>query len=209
MNRRRVAGSVRVALLCVIASVATEERARAAGLALRAEVVGGTTLLDRSYRDYQWDTAMRPGVGAIGLVELGALGAGARIDLVETTQSLQPIAPRVRLSRREAVLRTNLIGAGDLRVFATGSYGWTRLEYAPSRLEVEGETIELAPLRARSGSAGAGVEQTVGALVFGLRAEAQFVRLATAHSRDGEEVRSEIWFTNRQISLSLGWRLGL
>ncbi|MBK8229681.1 MAG: hypothetical protein IT349_14145 [Candidatus Eisenbacteria bacterium] len=209
MTRRDIQVSLRSALLCLVLSAATIEGARAAGLAVRAEVVGGTTLLDRSFRDYQWDTTVRPGIGAIGLIELGGLGAGARIDLVETTQSLQPIAPRVRLSRREMVLRATLIGAKDLRLFATGSYGWTRLEYAPARIDVGGETVELAPLRARSGSAGAGIEQSVGAVVFGLRAEAQFVRLATAHRRGDEEVRSEIWFTNRQVSLSLGWRLGL
>ena len=190
-------------MLCLLPSLAWAEPA------LELEAAGGPALLDPRLDAFAWDTGLRPGLGLGALLDLGALAVGVRGDVIGTTQAIEPIAPRVRLTRREALLRLRLLSLTSTRLSIEGSYGRTRVAFDPDRLVVSGNEVELHAIDAPSGAFGLGLAHAFGPIVLGLHGEQGFVHLATAHRRDAEVIESEVWFSNRRLLLSLGWRMGL
>ena len=107
---------------------------------LSVGLLSGSTLLDGSLADYQWDTRPQAAWGAQALIGARRLGVGVRGWTTQTTQNVGlpgVESPRVQATSWELVGQGRVATWWGTQVLATASAGRLHLAYDPDRITLE------------------------------------------------------------------------
>ncbi|MFN8588642.1 MAG: hypothetical protein U0704_12685 [Candidatus Eisenbacteria bacterium] len=191
----------------------------AGGATLSLGVTGGLTRPDAAREPWHWDLAPRAAWGARATLGDGPLALGARVERVESRQSLALPAPApaslaVHGTAVEALARVTLMRRAGFAAVASAAAGRTRWSWAPDQVSFDTGTgttdVAFTPVDAPSWAFGGGLSRGVGGWTVGASAERRFTRMDSAHrAGDGVVLGTETfgdWCA--RLELSREWGLG-
>lgn len=179
-------------------------------------LIGGTTLLDSRYADYQWNVDPHATLGAVARIGRGRLATGLRLTQSRSTQAVGVPDPGsavgVRTTRLEWLGEARLARVAGFDLHAALTAGRVHLGYHPDRVDFTAGgtpvTAEFAPIDAWIGGGGLGVRRRLaGPWQAGVSVDRSIFSMDTAHRSGASIVTERQSFGDWNARLELSWRL--
>lgn len=181
---------------------------------LAVGLLGGASLPDSRFADYQWKVDPRAAWGVETFAGRGRFAAGLRVARSRTTQTIgipdPSSAATVNATSAELVARGTFVSLAGFELAATASGGRLHLGWDPDHVEgtVAGTPVsaDLAPVDTWIGGGGVALTRRLpGPWRAGLSLDRRFFSMETAHRIGGAIVTGTQTFGDWNARVELSW----